>query len=439
MELPVPDWLDRVHACSLPLVGRVRVGVNFEATTVSPPATPMTSYKNSEPRPAIMQGSPPTLVVPRADWDRPPWNRWSFQHIREILPTAEVWRGNAHRKPLPRAELDLDGLVIPGDGGGRTLAEHLDDTYTDGFLVLRDGAVVYERYFNGMTERSLHLSQSMAKSVTATVFGILVGRGLIDPGAPVTRYLPELERTGWKGATVQHVLDMTTGVRYDETYENPFSDVGQTDVASGWKPVPPDTDPTLPWPAHMWEQITGLTDTVRPHGEAFEYRSIETDVLAFIMERVTGRRLPQLVSEELWQKIGTDESACFTVDPAGYALADGGFNATLRDYARFGQLILEGGRGIVPADWIETTRNGAHGPHYSASFDNGSYRNQFWIEDPASRALMCRGVFGQLIHIGFDTGTVVVKLSSYPEFTSTEFGRATLAAVHAIAAELHRR
>jgi len=396
----------------------------------------MTSYKNSEPRPPIMQGSPPALVVPRRDWDRPPWNRWSFQHIREILPTAEVWRGNGHRKSLPRAEVDLDGLVIPGHGQGRTLAQHLDDTYTDGFLVLRGGTVVCERYFNGMTERSLHLSQSMAKSVTATVFGILVGRGLIDCDAPVTRYLPELERTGWNGATVQHVLDMTTGVRYDETYTDPFSDVGQTDVASGWKPIPPDTDPALRWPTHMWEQILGLTETVRRHGEAFDYRSIETDVLAFLMERVTGRRLPQLVSEELWQKIGADENACFTVDRAGYALADGGFNATLRDYARFGQLILDGGRGIVPAEWIEATRTGTHGPVYNDAFPSGSYRNQFWIEDPQSRTLMCRGVFGQLIYISFAYDMVVVKLSSYPDFTNTDFSRATLAAIHAIAGVL---
>jgi len=380
-----------------------------------------------------MQGSPPALIVPRQDWDRPPWNRWSFQHIREILPTAEVWRGNGHRHPLPRDEVDLDGLVIPGDGHGRTLAEHLDDTYTDGFIVLRGGKAVYERYFNGMTERTLHLSQSMAKSVTATVFGILVGRGLIDCEAPVTRYLPELERTGWKGAKVQHVLDMTTGVRFDETYTDPCSDIGQTDVASGWKPIPPEADPTLPWPTHIWEQILGLTETARRHGETFEYRSIETDVLAFVMERVTGKRLPQLVSEELWQKIGADESACITVDSAGYALADGGFNATLRDYARFGQLILEGGRGIVPAEWIEATRNGKHGPGYNAALPNGSYRNQFWLEDPQSRTLMCRGVFGQLIYISFAYDMVVVKLSSYPEFTSTDFSRATLAAIHAIA------
>lgn len=397
----------------------------------------MSSYRNSENRPPIMQGSPPAMPVPKTAWDMPPWNRWAFQHVREIVPTAEVWRGEGPVRELPRAETDLDRLpVSDSTGTPTTLSGLLDETYTDGFIVLKDGKIAYERYFNGMTARTPHLSQSVAKSVTGTVFGILAGRGVVDPAKLVTDYLPELAATGWNGATVQHVLDMTTGVRFSEAYTDPYSDIGQVDVACGWKPVPAGTDPAFKWPRHVFELILGLTETTRPHGAAFEYRSVETDVLAFVMERATGKRLAQLVSEELWQKIGAEESACFTVDSAGYAVADGGFNATLRDYARFGQTILEDGAGIVPADWIAETRNGVHGPSYSASMPEGSYRNQFWIEDPSSRALMCRGVFGQLIHIDWDTRMVTVKLSTWPEFTSVAYSVATLKAVHAIAAAL---
>ena len=145
---------------------------------------------------------------------------------------------------------------------------------------------------------------------------------------------------------------------------------------------------------------------------------------------------PQLVSEEIWQKIGADESACFTVDSAGYALADGGFNATLRDYARFGLMILENGGGIVPPAWIEATRSGTHGSEYNDVFPEGSYHNQFWIEDPRSRTLMCRGVFGQLIRISWATNTVVVKLSTYPDFSNIAYSVATLRAIHAIEAAL---
>ena len=397
----------------------------------------MTSYRNSDPRPPIMQGSPPSMIVPRLDWDRPPWNRWAFQHIREIVPTVEVWRGHGHRRPLPRAERDLDALEVE-DSSGRpaTLAALLDETYTDGFLVLKDGTVAYERFFNGMDERTLHLSQSMAKSVTGTVAGILAGRGLIDPARPVTDYLPELSATGWAGATLQQVLDMTTGVRFSEEYTDRTSDIGQVDVATGWKPIPPGSDPGFRWSAHLWELILGLTETVRPHGAAFEYRSIETDVLAFVMERVTGKRLAELVSQEIWQKLGADESACFTVDGAGYAVADGGFNATLRDYARFGQMILDDGAGIVPRDWIEATRNGRCGSGYSESLPEGGYKNQFWITDPRSRSLNCRGVFGQMIQIDWDNRMVTVKLSSWPDFSNTAYAIATGRAIEQIATAL---
>lgn len=396
----------------------------------------MPSFKNSDTRLPIMEGSPPSLIPPKLDWDRPPWNRWSFQHVREILPTAEIWRGAGPVRALPRADVNLDELaVVDGAGAPTSLAGFLDETYTDGFLVLKNGGISYERYFNGMDERTLHLSQSVAKSFVGMVAGILIGRGLLDVDALVTTYLPELEQTGWRGATLQQVLDMTTGTRFSEEYTNPHSDIGQSDVASGWKPIPPDSDAGFKWPRDMWELITGLAETTRPHGELFSYRSIETDVLAFCMERVTGKRLPQLLSEELWQKMGMEESACITVDSAGFALADGGLNACLRDYGRFGQMILEHGGGVVPASWIEATRSGDHSifkEPYTLSIPNGAYKNQFWIEDPTSRAILAKGVFGQLIYLNWDYNMVVVKLSSWPDFLNRPFDVATFSAMHAI-------
>lgn len=398
----------------------------------------MPSYKNSDSPLPIMQGSPPSLVPPRMDWDRPPWNRWSFQHVREILPTADVWRGTGPMRHLPRAERDLDGLPVTGvDGEATTLAGLLDDTYTDGFLIIKNGAIAFERYFNGMTERTLHLSQSVAKSFTAGVAGILAGRGAIDVAAPVTHYLPELEGTAYRGASLQHVLDMVSGVRFSEDYTNPYSDIGKSDVASGWKPVPPESDPDFRWPRHMFELILSLGDSERRHGELFAYRSIETDVLAFCMERATGKRLPQLLSEEIWQKAGMEESANMTVDPAGYALADGGLNACLRDYGRFGLAYLEGT--LIPPQWVEATRSGNHAifrEPYNHSLPEGAYKNQWWIENPRSRAIYARGVFGQMIYVNWDYNMVAVKLSSWPDFLNTGFNIATQAALHKIAGAL---
>ena len=401
----------------------------------------MTNSDNSFEQRYIGAGPPHGISVPRMDWDRAPWNRWSFQHIREILPTAEVWRGDKAVRELPRRDRDLDSFIVKSIGGEATSLLHLlDETYTDGIVVLHQGAIVYERYFGGMTPRSLHLSQSVAKSVVGMTAGILAGRGLLDPKQLVSNYLPELAATAWGGATLQQVLDMTTGVWFNEDYTDPHSHVGQLDVASSWKPTPPETDPDLKWPAHVWEMILGLKRKTRAHGEQFEYRSIETDVLAFCMERVTGKRLAQIVSEELWQKLGAEESASFTIDPAGYSIADGGFNATLRDYARFGQMVLSGGETIVPKVWIEETRNANHkmfGAPYTIVLPRGGYHNQFWVEDSQSRNLMCRGVFGQFIYIDFAHEMVVVKLSSWPEFVSPKKMIATLAAVRSIAVHLN--
>jgi CubicO group peptidase (beta-lactamase class C family) len=398
------------------------------------------SYKNSDPRPPIMQGSPPRLIPPRLDWDRAPWNRWTFQHVRDMVPTAEVWRGEDMVRAFPRHEKALGTLQVAGlNGQATTLDDLLNDTYTDGFLVLKNGAIVTEQYFNGMGPRTLHLSQSLAKSVTAAVAGILIGRGLIDVEAQITDYLPELETTAWRGATVQHVLDMTTGVTFSEEYTDPYSEMGQLDVAAGWKPPPPGTDPAFIWPSTVWDLILACKHSDAPHGANFHYRSIETDVLAFALERVTGKRLPQIVSEELWQKIGAEESGSFTVDSAGYALADGGFNATLRDYGRFGQMLLEGGNGIVPGSWIESTRNGNHGMFgepYDSLMPGGAYHNMFWIENENSRNLMAQGVFGQFIYVDFANQMVVVKLSTWPDFIISEMVIATGNAVRVIAQHL---
>jgi CubicO group peptidase (beta-lactamase class C family) len=306
--------------------------------------------------------------------------------------------------------------------------------------VLHRGRIIWERYFNGMSERTLHLSQSVAKSVTGAAAGCLVALGVLDPEALITHYLPELAATAYQGASVAHVLDMTSGVRFNEDYTDPYSEMGKADVASGWKPAP---SAAQDFPETMWELILSLTTRERSHGERFVYRSIETDVLAFCMERASGKRLPQLVSELLWQPMGAAESACFTLDPAGYALADGGLNATLRDYARFGSIYVNGGafngRQIVPEAWVKATQSGDHalfGEPYTLTTPNGAYRNQFWIEDVSHPAIMCRGVFGQLIYIDPPRDLVVVKLSSWPDFLNIEFGIDTLRMIHAMAAEI---
>ncbi len=187
------------------------------------------------------------------------------------------------------------------------------------------------------------------------------------------------------------------------------------------------------------------TEHVREHGAEFQYRSIETDVLAHCLERVSETRLAELVSRELWQPLGCEESANFTVDRAGYALACGGLNATLRDYGRFGQMLLQRGKvgdtQLVPADWVDDIQNADHslfGEPYTRAAPNGAYRNQFWIEDVDRPGFMARGVFGQIIYVDPGDDMVFVKLSSWPEFTSVPRLVTTLNAIHAIGNALNR-
>jgi CubicO group peptidase (beta-lactamase class C family) len=400
----------------------------------------MPSYKNSGPLPPIMVGSPPPpdMRVPRIDWDRAPWNRWSFHHVSEMVPTAPIRRGG-QVSALPVAAGRLDDFTYAGTGGAQiSFARMLDDTYTDAMLVWKDGRILHESYHNGMDGRSLHLLQSVSKSVTSAAAGCLIGDGLLDPLAPITEYLPELARTAWAGATLRHVLDMTSGTRYSESYEDPASDVGLTDYAAGWKPAPAGVDASG-WPKCMWEQILGLTAADAVHGARFNYRSIETDVLAHAMQRVTGQRLPQILSERLWQPLGCAEDANITVDPAGYGLACGGISATLRDMARFGLMLLNGGqvegRQVVPAAWCQDIRHGTHGLYDEAnykSWPNGAYRNQFWVEDSTLGRHYCFGVFGQMVMVAPDTGMMAVKLSSWPDFVSPELYLQTVTALRAV-------
>ncbi|WP_299881453.1 serine hydrolase [uncultured Sulfitobacter sp.] len=397
------------------------------------------SYKNSEVAPPIMKGAPPPPEqrLPRIDWDRPPWNRWAFQRVQEFLPTAPIRKGEK-TSSLPMDVQGIGGITCETESGPKTIDQLVDDTYTDGLLVMIGGKVIHESYYNGMDQRTVHLAQSVSKSITATAGAVLMDQGLIDPQAPITDYLPELEQTAWKGATVQQVLDMTTGVRYEESYDIRDSDIGKTDFASGWKPAPPGVDVT-DWPTCVWEQIQTLKTLEDTHGSRFLYRSIETDVLAHAMERVTQMRLPQIISENLWAPMGAEEDANITVDPSGYGLACGGISACLRDFARFGLAMLNDGqvdgRQVIPQRWIDSTRNGAHGLFNENGrnyFPNGAYRNQFWIEDQDKTGHLCLGVFGQTIYVSPERGMVAVKLSTWPDFQNSDFLKETMAGFHAI-------
>ena len=378
--------------------------------------------------------NPGAPIIPRRGWDLAPYHRWTFQHIREMTPTAQVWRGEGPVMAMPEAFREIGHLAYQLGGRQRTVEGFLEDSFTDGFLVLHRGAIVAERYFNGFVPHGTHLAMSVTKSIVGLIVGILADRGIIDVAAPVTDYLPELAATAYRGARVQHVLDMTSGVTFDESYTTEGSHMMRLDHACAWK------DLTRPeWPRTMWELVLTLTDRECEHGARFSYRSIETDVLGFIVERATGTPLAELMSREIWAPMGAAEDAYITVDRGGTALADGGFCASLRDYGRLALLLLRDGRRdgrqIIPSAWIETTRAATgelFGELYRTVLPHGAYRNQLWIEDVRRRSYVARGIFGQFIFVDPQADFAAVKLSTWPDFTSPDRALDTLAAFRAI-------
>jgi CubicO group peptidase (beta-lactamase class C family) len=381
-----------------------------------------------------MDGVPPFAAqsqVTLANWQDPPFNRWAFQHIRELIPTARIARAAAPA-PLPRAERDIRRVRFRDGDRDLTVGDMLDETFTDGFLVLHQGQVVAEHYFNGMEPEVPHLLMSVSKSVTSAVAGVLAGRGGLAVSATVEQIVPELGGTSFEGATVQDLLDMRAGTRFDESYENPEADVRTYERVYLWRP---DNDDGRPADA------LGYFATLRndgPHGGPFRYRSILTDVLAWVIERAAGARLHHLIERELWQPMGAEFDAEITLDARGNPMADGGVCATLRDLARFGQLYLDGGRGIVPRDWIADTIRGA--PDGARAFaargqvglPGAHYRNCWWVWRPDVPFYQASGINGQAVYVHVPSQTVVAKLSTWPTATSAPAADCAARAVLAI-------
>jgi CubicO group peptidase (beta-lactamase class C family) len=398
-----------------------------------------------------MAGAPPftrETLVTLENWQQSPFNRWAFQHVRELIPTARISRGDGPAWELPRAERDLTGIRFATRSRELTVGQHLDETYTDGFLVIHHGRIITERYFNRLGPDTPHLLMSVSKSLTGLVAGALAdqdalaGQDALDVTARVETIVPELGGTSFEGATVQQLLDMRTGTHFVEDYDDPEGDIAASDRVYLWRP-----DEGKPRPADAIEYFATLVND-GPHGGAFQYRSILTDVLAWVLEKAGQARFSELVARKLWQPMGAEHDAEVTVDAHGNAMADGGIAATLRDAGRVGLLALRRGRAqdtqVVPESWIDDTINGApDGPQAflegdgALGYPSGAhYRNCWWVTDPLLPLFQATGIHGQSIIVHVPSQTVVVKLSSWPDILDPAMRHATNAAVIAIAAAL---
>lgn len=373
----------------------------------------------------LMAGFPPATesLVNLSNWQDPPYNRWSFQHLREVIPTHRISRGVGPHRPLEHHESALVAGAVTMhrlEGGTSTLEEVLAETWTNAVVILHEGRIVLEGYANDMQQDTPHLLMSVTKSVVGCVAGILVQRGLLDPDELATTYVPEVADSGYGGATVRHLLDMRTGVAFSEEYTDENAEVRVMERSMGWRPLEEGEAGQ-----GMYSYLTTLgKDT--DHGGPFVYRSADTDMLGWVCERASGTRMADLVSTLIWQPMGAEFDADITCDIVGSAIHDGGMSARARDMARFGQLLLDGGHvngtPVVPESWLRQARTldpdirGAFAASDSEPFLTGGwYRNQFWfVPGPLGDLQVCLGIHGQMVVVDRSTRTVSVKMSAWP-------------------------
>ena len=320
--------------------------------------------------------------VTLANWRSAPFNRWAFQHVRE-----------------------LDVRIEPDSGEPLTLAQFLAQTQTDALVILQRGRLVTEHYANGMTLETPHILMSVSKSM----MGLLFGQLGIDAERPVVDVLPELAGTAYKGASIRHLLDMRTGVAFEEDYLATSGTIVEYRKATGWNALGPGD---APGDLHSFYQV--LTERDGPHGGRFHYISTNSDLLGWVIERATGRRYADLMSELLWKPIGAERSAYITVDRFGAPRCAGGMCVTARDLARVGQWMIE-----HPSPWLDDIeRNGER-----QAWDAGSfaayfpgmpihYRSQWYVLHGDAPLIFGVGIHGQNLFIDRRNELVIAKLSS---------------------------
>ena len=364
-------------------------------------------------------------------WQDGPLNRWAFQHVSDFLKTQEICVKETFINinsniDTPENIIDpnmnlLENLDINVDGKIFKFTKILEETYTDSFLVLHKGNIVYERYFNGMKEDSKHLLQSVSKSILGILYARMIDKGVIDPEQNMGYYLPELNSCVFGSATIAQALDMRVALNFSEDYASPYSEMNMLDRACGWKTNPTNEYSTLrSFLLSLKPRISNVTQINVEHGSEFQYCSATTDVLAWLISHVIGMSYSKLLEIELWIPMGANQNAHITVDTEGLAVGNGGISCTTRDMALFGQLILNGGKAsngmqVIPLSWIKQTYNG------------NQYKNQWWVnpnpKQPCSNEIHARGIYGQYLWINQESDTVIAKFSSNPIARNTsKFG-----------------
>lgn len=387
----------------------------------------------------LMSGFPPAAEgqVKLANWRKPPFNRWAFSHVCELVPSAPIRRDEAGIRPFAEgAPADLRGFALAEEG--LDFQGWLDATYTDAILILKNGRILHEAYAGEMDRRQRHILMSVSKSVLGLLAGVLTDKGVFDPAALVTSVIPEVAGTAYDGATLRDLLDMRVGVKFDENYQAAGGPIIEYRKAQLWDPLaigeaPKDLRGFFPC----------LTETDGAHSDRFHYASPNTDLLGWVIERLSGRRYADLVSELIWKPMGAEEDAYITVDRLGAPRCAGGFCASLRDLARLGRLLATGGRAgdrqVVPEAWVQDILTAGD----TGAWDRGDfidlypgarmhYRSKWYVEHGANPMVFGLGVFGQNVFVEPASDLVIAKFSSQPVALEPGFCALTHRGVNAL-------
>ena len=425
------------------------------ATTDAKAQSAPLSAQDSDPRVmGWMQGFPPPedkiITQPDSVYFSFPKLRWSVCHLREFLPTEEISRGLGAPIPLSypspsdfadlRSEIDALTFMPIGANAPMTWEDSLYANYTDGIMVLHKGEVVYERYFGCMDEGAKHAAMSMTKSVTGLLAEILVVEGALDDTKLVHDIIPEVANGAFGSATVRQVMDMTTGVKYSENYADPAADIWVYSAAASPLPKPEG----YTGPNGYWEYLAQVQPEGN-HGDAFHYKTINSDMLGWIISRTAGKSVTDLASDRLWSRMGAEQDAYQTVDGKGVPFAGGGISLGLRDAARLGLLMLNkgeiNGERLFPAEVAENIAKGGDPAKFSgyATIPNGSYTSQWWVFHNDHGAFAARGVHGQTIYVDPTADMVLVRFASFPTAGNSNIDPTSLPAYQAVAEYLMAR
>ncbi|WP_170782915.1 serine hydrolase domain-containing protein [Ruegeria lacuscaerulensis] len=340
----------------------------------------------------------------------------NFSHMDEAFLTVALPRGNGPTSELPYGA----GFDLP-----EGTDQWIEDRAVTSLLVMQDGEIRFEEYYLGTGPDDHRISWSVAKSYLSALFGILLAEGAIGSlDDPVVQYAPKLAGTAYDGATVRNVLNMASGVTFNEDYFDPNSDINRMGrvVALG---------------GELDDFAASLQETFVEPGAQWQYVSIDTHVIGMVIRGATGRSVSDLLTEKIVQPLGLEQDGYYVADGAGVAFVLGGLNFTTRDFARFGQMILQngtyGGQQLVPADWI------AESVLPSAPTQAGKigYGYQWWIPVGAHEGeFLARGVYGQYIYFDQPRGVLIVTTGADRKFRDDGVNEANVEMFRSIAQSL---